>query len=172
MTLETITAAAQEAFASAREGIHILETVELYHPDWASVFRIVNDPADFTGTLESTAPRDASSAQLFTAFSFSVQLPKKGEVGRQELQLSIDNVSLEIFDLIRSNDASNGAVQVIYRMFISSDLTQPGRVHSMFIKSISVTAQTVTANCVYADHVNRRFPTLDYDKATWPGIFK
>jgi len=171
-TSDDITAATQEAFASAREGIRIWDTLELWHTDWASTLRVVNDTDDQDFVLEFDAPRNAGTAQTFNAFSFSVALPKRGEIGRQELEIQIDNVSLEAFNLIRTSDASNGAVQIIYRLFCNAEPGQPSRVHSLYVKSISVNAQSISLQCVYADHVNRKFPSLTYDQTNFPGIFR
>ena len=172
MTSDILNAATQEAYASAREGVRWYDTLELYHSDWASVLRIVNDTQDFTGVLESNAPNNPGASVTFDAFGFSVQMPTRDEEGRKDFPMTIDNVSLEVFDLLQTHDASNGPVHVIFRIFVNTDPNQPGRVWATTIKSININSKSVVLNCLFADYVNRRFPTLTYDSANFPGLFR
>ena len=172
MSLDIISEALQEAYASARDYVQIFQTVELTHSDWAAPFRAVLDTDSLTATLEAAAPFNPSTEVTFLPFQFDLQLPKVGETGRQNLTLTLDNVSLEIFDLLRSSDAANGAVHVIYREYVSTEMDKPGRIHQMDMKSFSVSAASVSATCVYADNINRLFPTLTYDQIKYPGLYR
>ena len=63
-------------------------------------------------------------------------------------------------------------VQVIYREFLSSDLSAPQNNPPlrMTIMTVSATVFKVTATAGFPDLMNRRFPSLEYDAQTFPGL--
>jgi hypothetical protein len=168
----TYTDAIKEAYATCPSDVAVLETVEIYHPDWASIVRLVRDKANLTATLESYAPNNPSESVTFSAMDFTIAQPRLGE-GRQELELTVDNASLLLVPLLESHDlASLDEARVIYRPYLSTDLTGPhmNPVLSLSVLSVSANMQTVTMRCGYADFANLRFPRKVYTVDEFPGL--
>jgi hypothetical protein len=164
--------AISEAYASCPSTVSELVTVEIYHPTWSSVVRLVRDRSDLVAKLESAAPNNPGATVTFTAFPFEFTLPKKGE-GRQELRLSIDNASRLLMDAIESLDLTSSIpVRVIYRPYLSTDLTGPALNPplSLAVRAISIDVQRVSLACGYADFANRKFPRQVYAIEDFPGL--
>jgi hypothetical protein len=61
---------------------------------------------------------------------------------------------------------------VIYRAFLSSDLSGPENDPplTLTIKSISADVFRIRAVAGFDDLANRRFPALEYEASTFPGL--
>jgi hypothetical protein len=165
-------AAIAEAYASCPATVVELTTVEVYHSTWSSPLRLVRNRSNVTARLEATAPNNPGASVVFTAFPFDFQLPAKGE-GRQELRLRIANASRLLMDAIESLDLStDDPVRVIYRPYLSTDLTAPALNPPLrlVVRAINADAQAVTLTCGYADFANRRFPRRLYTVEDFPGL--
>jgi hypothetical protein len=168
----TYTDAIKEAYASCPSSVAVIETVEIYHPDWAEVIRLVRDKDNLTATLESSAPNNPSASVVFTALDFQISQPRIGE-GRQELTLTIENASRALIPMLETHDlASLDEARVIYRPYLSTDLTGPHMNPPLTLTVMSVTAtmQQVSMTCGYADFANLRFPRKVYTVAEFPGL--
>jgi hypothetical protein len=166
------TDAIKEAYASCPSSVAVIETVEIYHPDWASVIRLVKDKENLTATLESTAPNNPSTSVVFTALDFTISQPRVGE-GRQELELTVDNASLTLIPLIETHDLSSlDEARVIYRPYLSTDLSGPhlNPPLNLTVIGISATMASVSITCGYADFANLRFPRKVYTATEFPGL--
>jgi hypothetical protein len=167
-----LSAAIAEAYASCPADVVELSTIEVYHPTWAAPVRLVRDRVNLTATLEASAPNDPGATVLFQAFPFDFTLPKRGE-GRQELRLQIDNASRLLMNVIESMDlAADEPVRVIYRPYLSTDLSGPhmNPPLRLAVRSISVDLQRVVLSCGYADFANRKFPRRVYRVEEFPGL--
>lgn len=168
----TYSDAIKEAYASCPSDVALIETVEIWHPDWASVLRFVRGKEALTATVESNAPNNPGQAVLFAAIDFSITQPRIGE-GRQELTLEVDNAPLFLLPLVEMHDlASLDEAQVIYRPYLSSDLTGPHMNPPLTLSIVGITTntQTISVTCAYADIANRRFPRKVYTVDQFPGI--
>ena len=168
----TYTDAIKEAYASCPSDVAVIDTIEIYHPDWASVIRLVRDKSDLTATLESSAPNNPSASVVFTALEFKIAHPRIGE-GRQELTLTIDNASRTLIPLLEAHDlASLDEARVIYRPYLSTDLTGPHMNPPLELTIVGATAtmQSVSLTCGYADFAGLRFPRKVYTADEFPGI--
>lgn len=167
-----LTAAIKEAYASCPSDVVLIETVELYHPEWQTVIRMVRGKDGVTAGLESNAPNNPGASVYFEPLDFNLSQPRIGE-GRQELTLDVDNTSLFLIPLIESHDLSSlQEARVIYRPYISTDLSGPhmNPPLSLSIVAISANMKTVSITCGYADIANRKFPHAVYKAAAFPGI--
>jgi hypothetical protein len=160
----------REAIATAPVSLRLLESIELAPPGTGQVLRLVRDQSALSAKLEDTAPRDAGQWVTFDPLAWKAELPAKNDLGRQELRLQLDNVSLQLLDVIMSVDQAAGPWDVVYRLYVSSDLSQPGRRHCMELAGIQITDTQVTGTCLYADHLNASFPRLSYTTDLWPGL--
>lgn len=168
----TWSAAIAEAYASCPPSVVELPTIEVYHSTWAAPIRLVRNRSDIVATLESDAPNNPGASVTFRAFPFQFQLPQQGE-GRQELRLTIDNVSRLFMASIEGMDLSvDDPVRVIYRPYLSNDLTAPhlNPPLRLTVRGMSATLDSISLACGYADFANRRFPRLVYDRTRFPGL--
>jgi len=168
----TLTQAIKEAYASAPAGVVIHHTLELWHPAFTQPIRVVRDYADLTATLEATAPRDPGAAVTFVAFAFDFTKPEVSSSGVPQITITMDNVDRAIVANVEAALASTELVSVIYREFISTDLSAPQNNPPLQMTILSVTADVfkVTATAGFTDLQNRRFPTLEYSAEVFPGL--
>lgn len=160
------TEAIKEAFASAPTNDTVLETIELSHPLLAGPIYLVKNLEDLTLTLE-----DATS-HLFEGVGFQLSLPPAGDNGLQDLSLSIDNTDRRITDFIKTVKASLDPVEVKYRPYLSSDLTQPqlNVPLVLYLRGLSVTLFEASGKASFADIINRKFPSILYTRAMFPSL--
>ncbi len=109
--------------ASLPESQREYRTIELYHPDFASVLRFVSDEADRSLTLEATAPRNPSTAVNFVAISMRIIEPAESGQIEQMLTVNMGGVGGEVNAQLDSLTESGRLtpVDLIYRKFYSGD---------------------------------------------------
>jgi hypothetical protein len=171
-------AAYAEAIATARVDRVMLATYELRHPSFvengvAYAVRIVNDHADLTATLESTAPVNPSTAVLFTALPVEVSGPDESDSGQTPaIMFSIDGVSQILVKQLDYAIATLVPVTVTERIYASDDLTGPAvtPVLTMTLRDVKVTDTRVSAQAVFYDPSNRGFPKQEYTQPMYPGL--
>lgn len=168
----TLTQAIKEAYAAAPSNVIIYHTIELWHPAFSAPIRVVRDYTDLTATLEASAPRNASTAVTFVAFNFEFTKPEVSSTGLPEVTLTMDNVDRAIVANIEAALSTTDLVTVIYREFISSDLTAPQNNPplSLIITSVVADLYKVTAVASFPNLMNKRFPTLEYSAETFVGL--
>jgi hypothetical protein len=170
----TLSDAIKEAYASAPTTSVILHTLEIYHPAFTEPIRVVRDRANVTATLESTAPRNASQSVEFVAFPFDILPPEVSVSGMPQCKIEIDNVSREILAQIEAAMAVGGddLITVIYRAFLSDDLSGPENDPplTLTIVSLSATPFRITATAGFWNPNNRKFPSKVYDGERFPGL--
>lgn len=169
----TLSATITEAYAVApvAEGV-ILVALEIDHPTFVTPIRIVNDTADLVATLEADAPRDPGAEVTFIAFDFRVKPPEINTSGTPQLVIEIDNVTREILAYVETAMSSTELLTVIYRVFLTSDLSGPQNNPplALTISAISADLMRVRAVAGYGDFVNRKFPNAEYSAEVFPGL--
>ncbi len=163
--------ALREAYAAAPTDEVILHTLEFNHPAFTVPIRVVRDHADLVATLEAGAPINPGQPVTFTAYAFDFDLPQV-DGPAPEIQITIDNVSREITRNIEAAAISGQALTVIYRPFLSTDLTAPQMNPPLHLTVTSIEADqyTVTARAQFRDVGNKRFPGEDYTGDRFPGL--
>ncbi len=162
----SLTAAIKEAYASAPSNEVILETIALTHSALAAPIYLVKNREDIVATLETAA------TVTFEASSFRLTLPPTGDNGLQQLSLSIDNVDLRISDFVNTVKKSTEPVQVYYRAYLASDLTQPQTDPPLVLSlsDISVSLFEASGRASFADLVNKKAPSEYYTRSRFPSI--
>lgn len=168
----TLSQAIKEAYASAPNTSVAYHTLEIYHLSFTTPIRVVRDFVDLSARLESTAPRDASTYVTFVGYAFDIVLPEVSSTGVPSLQITIDNVSRDIMANLELAVTTSTPITVIYRLFLSTDLTGPQNNPPMALTIISISADVfkVTATATFGDLVNKRFPSVTYNIETFPGL--
>lgn len=172
MTDSTLKAAIKEAYASAPSNTIIYHTLELRHPAFTSPIRVVRDYTDLTATLEATAPSNPGAQVTFVAFNFDFTKPEVSTTGVPQISIEIDNVDRSIVANVEAALTTMDLVQATYREYISTDLTGPQNDPPIHMTIMSITADVFRVKAVagFPDLINRRFPTMEYDSETFPGL--
>jgi hypothetical protein len=168
----TLSQALKEAYAAAPDNVVAYHTLEIYHPAFTQPIRVVRDFVDLSAKLEASAPRDASTYVTFVGFAFDIVPPEVSATGVPQCQVTIDNVSRDIVANLELAIASNQPITMIYRLFLSTDLTGPQNNPPMTLSVINMQADVfkVTATATFGDLVNRKFPGQNYTTERFPGL--
>lgn len=168
----TLDQAIKEAYASAPSNAVIYHTLEIRHSALATPIRVVRDFVDLDATLEATAPADPSTEVTFLGYAFEVVPPAVDSGGTPQLIIEIDNVSRDILAAIETAMATPALMNVIYRAFLSTDLSGPQNDPPMdlTIFEINATPMRIRAVAGFPDIINKRFPANDYTAETFPGL--
>ncbi len=167
----SLTQAAEEAMASAPDGVVMLHTLEFRHSSFAQPLRVVLDYADATVTLEADAPADPGASVLFVGYNFQVTLPPIEEAATPEMSVAIANVSREILRNLLVAAVEPEAVEVTYRLYLSTVLTAPQMdPFHVAIRSAHATVMAVEIKAGFGDDANKRFPNETYTARRFPGL--
>lgn len=178
MADSTLTLAIKEAYASAPADVVIYHTLELYHSAFIdeqgdpAPIRVVRDYDNLDARLESTAARNPSEVVTFIAFNFEFTKPEVGPDNIPQVTLSLDNVDRAIVANIEKTMGTFEQIKLIYREFISTDLSAPQNNPPTELSIMSITADVfkITATAGFPNLMNRRFPTQEYTTEVFTGL--
>ena len=161
-----LSAAIREAYASAGPGV-ILDTLELSHPDFTEPVRVVLAYDDLVATLE-----DEVTVATFKAFAFDITFPPMGDAAAApEFVVRLDGVSREIIEQLDLAVESNEKITLLYRAYISTDLTAPQNTpKSLDLIYVRPDVFSVEARAALPNAANRPFPFEDYTARRFPGL--
>lgn len=168
-----LSAAIAEAYASAPVDQVIYHTLELWHPAFTVPIRVVRDFTALDARIEAGAARDAGNVVTFVGFAFDIVPPDQTTTGVPQCVIEIDNVDREILAQIDQAVQTAEQIKVIYRAYLSDAVMDgPENDPPMELTMISVSATPfrIRATAGFPDLVNLRFPKLDYDLETFPGL--
>jgi len=125
--------------ASAPQAQREYRTIELFHPDFNDTLRFVQDFVNIDLTLESSAPREASSTVTFKAISLKINEPSENGQVDQILSVDMGAVGNEVNEQLDSITDANVLTQIelIYRKFYSGDLSEPVLVLYLSVSDVS-----------------------------------
>lgn len=168
----TLSQALREAYASAPTNVVIHHTLEIRHSKFTAPIRVVKDYNDLYATLESTAPEGANTQVHFLAFSFDITRPEVSATGVPQVNITIDNVDRTIVSNIEKAMGSTELVTVIYREYLSTDLTAPANNPPLELTILTISADMfkVTATAGFINLLNKRFPTEAYTTDVFVGL--
>lgn len=166
--------ALKEAYAAAPTNSIIYHTIEINHPSFSQPIRLVRDMVDLVATLEATAPHNPSTAVTFIAFRFDIVPPDSSPVAVPQCILEIDNVDRSIMAQVQVASASTSVTTVIYREYLSTDLSAPQNNPPMELEimAVSCTVFRISATCGFGSLANKRFPGDDYTAEVFPGLIQ
>lgn len=173
--MTTFTEAYREALVSADSSVVILDTIEVYHSAFpgAVPIRLVNDFDSHTATLEASAPINPSQPVLFTAGFFEFFAPKRTSTSYTPARLVIGNVD-RVLETLAYARCSGEPIQVIYRPYLSTDLTAPQIDPPLKLSLINTNAtlQQVTGTLAAPTIVGRRHPSDIITPQRFPGLVR
>lgn len=166
----TLNEAIMEAYASTPSVI-VYDTLEFLH-SLNTPIRVVRGFRDISAYLEDDAPQNPGEQVTFTAYPFEITRPETSANSSPELQLTIDNVSLEFENFVNRTLVSQESIAVLYRAYVQGDLTAPANspVIRFDIFSISTTNLSITARARVGNYSNIKFPRREYNAREFPGL--
>jgi hypothetical protein len=174
MSDPALSAALQEAFASAPVDDIIHHTLEFRHAAFAEPIRVVRDHADLTAALEADAPENPAEAVLFAGYGFTLQPPDVTTDPSPTLGIEIDNVDRTILAAVEASMVSTGAIEVTHRIYLASDLTAPQNDPplTLTVAKINADLMRVRAGAGFADLANKKFPASEFSAESHPGLIQ
>lgn len=166
-----LTAAMEEAYASAPSNVVFLHTIELAIPGEATPVRlVVGDEGDENGLVYLTLETGATVA--FTATAFQIVPPGFDNDGPTEGKIGVDGVSGELVPLLEDAAVTAGTIGVTYRNYRSDARFEPGEIITgLKMKAVTVTATRVEGTIGFDDVGSQAFPRVTYDIENYPALF-
>jgi len=153
-------------YASAPTGDVQISTLEVVHPSFPAI-RTCSGFVDQSVTLET------GEEATFQASMLDVSLPARDATGQQNLQFAIENVTGIAQNAIRSVIDSDDPdpVTVIYRMYLSSDLSEPAEPPlRMVLVAPDFQGASTQVVCSYLDIINTATNRDRYTTDFAPGL--
>lgn len=134
-----------------------LLTIE--HAASGSVHRLVNN-------LDAVTSR----GNTYMAFPFQFVLPEDDGATLPTIQISVDNVSLELIEIIRSY--GSGITITAEIIMASAPNNVEYAIEDLTLIDTTYDKSSITLTAQIQDLLNQRFPADDYLPRTFPGMFK
>jgi hypothetical protein len=109
----------------------------------------------------------------FLACPFQAAYPEQREGQPPSTKITIDNVSRELVPLIRTALGVRQYIDVLYREYLSSDLTEPAYGPVEFeLREVQMTGTWLTGTVMVKNLQNKRFPRLtkNFDYIHFPSL--
>ena len=108
----------------------------------------------------------------FLASGFQFTLPPSDEDGFKSLNVAIDNVNRLASDFVETAKDSVVPVEIVYRPYVSDDLSGPQMIPPLilYLKDVQITTFQVTGRCTFLDLVNKPFPSELYQRERFPSL--
>lgn len=150
----------------AQGGDVILHTIELSSDAWGGEpIVLVRDYQDHEIMTED------DRILLAKASGMDVALPKRDASGAQDIKFALDGVRPEATRLLRQAQESQAKVNLTYRCYLYSDLSEPAEQPYFFIvRSFTAQADTVQITAGLFDLIDMRWPRKLYNSKTAPGL--
>ena len=180
MPNQQLTDALKEAYSLAPTDEVLLHTLELHHENFLddagkrTALRVVRNFEDIQATLEATAPLNSGEEVTFKAYPFDFRLPPVHDRSLPRAQITIDNVDRLLVEHIEIAIAANKPVSVIYRPYVSSDLSQPqfDPVLKMSLNNVSCSNESIRGDLHFKELSNKSFPAERYTYDRFPTLIR
>jgi hypothetical protein len=127
----------QQFFNQKPIAIIRFKTIEIWHPQIGTL-RFVKDFTDKQLGIESTADRDAGQTVTFSALNFEVADPAQDDTPNALIIIQLGRVGSDVKDKLKliKDFGFMDSVEVIYRYYLSDDLTAPAKKFKLFGGSV------------------------------------
>jgi hypothetical protein len=163
-----------EAYASCPPSARIYHTLEIWQSSFDVPGRVVaNVGSDMSFGIEPGAPRDAGATVTFLACPFQADYPEQREGQPPSSRIKIDNVNRELVPKIRAALGTREYIQILYREYLASDLTEPAYGPVTFqLTSVQMVGVSLTGTAMVKNLQNKRFPRIskNYDYVQFPSL--
>jgi len=153
-----VSATFKQAMFAQETSEAFLPLITLEHDDLDSPIRVVHNHTEIT-----------SNGNTFLPYAFQLMLPDDTERNVCQGKLTIDNVSREIIEAIRS---ISSAPTVTIQIVLASDPDTVEIEYSDFkLKEITYDAEWVSGNLVIETFSKEPFPGDSFTPGNFPGLF-
>jgi Domain of unknown function (DUF1833) len=163
-----------EAYASCPPSSRVYFTLEVNHPSFATpAYIVANVGDDMAFGIEVGADVNSGLMVTFLACPLSADYPEQREGQPPTTKIKIDNVNRELVPKIRAAQGVRAYIQVKYREYLGSDLTEPAYGPIEFVLSnVQMVGTSLTGNAMVKNLQNKRFPRLDknYSYTQFPSL--
>lgn len=143
----------------AREsGDPVLTLLTLNHPSFPAPLRFVNNNADIV-----------SGGLLFLAFPFRITLPTDDGEKAREVDLVMDNVSLEVIGSLRSVTEEIPAKVEVILASLPNEIQMS--IEGLVIRNISYNSKSITAKLGQDSFMFTELTSERYTPGKFPGLF-
>ncbi len=154
----------QTVLASAPTDEILISTLEIQVAGQPSI-RLVHAYDDMTLGVPGQGP------QVFEACSLEIALPKKDTSGNQSLSFGLGIVDSRAQNLVQIAQDSGLETYLIYREYLSSDLSTPARApYTMVVSGGEFNGPTLQVEASYFDLLNFAWPRQRYTAENAPGV--
>ena len=166
--------AMQEAIAACPPSARVFHTLEIWQSSFDEPARIVANVGDdmFFG-IEPGAPHDGGALVQFTACPLTSDYPEQRAGQAPTSKIKIDNVNGELVPKIRAALGVREYIQILYREYLLSDVTEPAYGPVEFeLREVQMVGASLTGTAMVRNLQNRRFPRLNknYDYIQFPSL--
>ena len=162
----TLSDALKEAYTICPANKTIINTIEIRQMG-------VQQPIFLSQTRTGINAFDEDGDEhTFIACGFQFTLPSSDEDGFKSLTIAVDNVGRIASDFVKVAQTSEVPVKVIYRPYLSDDLSEPQMNPPLvlYLKDVQITPFQVIGKCTFMDLVNRKFPSELYLRSRFPSL--
>jgi hypothetical protein len=163
-----------EAYASCPPSARIYFTLEIYQSSFDQPARVVaNVGDDMQFGIEAGAAFNPGEMATFLACPFQADPPEQREGQPPTSKIKIDNVNRELVPKIRAALGVRQYIQILYREYLASDLTEPayGPVEFM-LSNVQMVGAALTGTAMVKNLQNKRFPrqNKNYSYTEFPSL--
>lgn len=158
--------AIKEAYAVAPYNKVVIHTLQIRQTGVQSNIYISQSRRGIVANDENGVPHS------FLPCGFQFTLPPSSEEGFQSLNIAIDNIDRRVSDFVELGKSSVVPIEVIYRPYLSDDLTIPQMIPPLvlYLKEVQVTNYQVVGKASFMDIVNKKFPSELYTRARFAAL--
>lgn len=127
---------------------------------------LVNDGYQFDAKTEN----ELDVSYLPRAFEIGVSV--EGTTGVRTINLTVDNTDLQVSKYLASAINNNLPIEVVYRLYLSSDPVYPQNNPPLrvFLSNVEVSGNTVAGELTWIDLSNAAFPNAYYSNDNFPSL--
>jgi hypothetical protein len=166
MANEALNEAIKEAYVTAPAGKNVIHTLEIRQTGVQLGYFISQTQTGINAFDEN------SVEHTFLPVGFQFTIPASDDDGFKTLSIAVDNINRAASDFVETARQSIVPVEVVYRPYMSDDLTAPAMDPPLilFLKDVQITAFQVVGKCTFLDLVNKKFPSDLYLRERFPSL--
>lgn len=163
MTHPLLSAALQEAYASANTEVEVIDTVEVRCGS-TSLYLC-------KGLIERSFLVD-SVRKTFSPFPFEItKQPAVDDSGASTVSISVENVNGAVYSFLKDAKATNEVIYLYLRTYLSTSTSpQTPRPLKLLVQSAKINMNGVILTASASDVVNKAFPNVYYTYTSFPGL--
>jgi len=155
----------KKVYLDAQVDIILIDTIELYHPNFSKTWYLCKYHEEFEAELEDTTP------VTFVPWGFDVVLPESSSTGQANTQFVIDVTDLEALEeLRRYKDDPSTPIIMRWRQYFSTSVEPQVEAIEVKLMDIQFNYNKVSGAGSKPDIINRRFPYGRYDAQRLIGL--